>query len=279
LLSCEQNPPGVGYSSSDGRARQLRANSIQLALPARPDNPFILMLIFDLVLLAALAIVYWVYATRCPVQPRAVGGAGRDLPGGWLLPALPPEPQEFDRIEAELFDEAEHDGRIKRLPPRVISSCSAKSARCGAMAARATALDQAVATAQLQAADTRAAAGASGARVEKRSARQRRVETRQQRAARARRGTSAPMTARRLPLQLTCRQRAFHGRLEVTEKLKTVAREDPALEELIYDMKYLEALKAAREALGIAEEMSDAQGIVTYRAYVERIERIMENLQ
>jgi len=87
------------------------------------------------------------------------------------------------------------------------------------------------------------------------------------------------MTGRRgRTYRLTDRQqRKLKNRLEVVEKLKTVAREDQALEGLIYQMQYAEALNAARQALGVAEEMQDAQGTVTYQAYIERIERIIDD--
>ena len=44
---------------------------------------------------------------------------------------------------------------------------------------------------------------------------------------------------------------------------------------MIYDMRYPEALTAAREGLGVAEDMKDKQGVATYEAYIERLERLI----
>jgi len=71
------------------------------------------------------------------------------------------------------------------------------------------------------------------------------------------------------------KQRALHRQLAVVEQLKTLPREDTSLEDLIYEMKYAEALKQAQEALEVAREMNDAQGVVTYEAYVQRLEGLI----
>ena len=40
-------------------------------------------------------------------------------------------------------------------------------------------------------------------------------------------------------------------------------------------MNYQGALSASREGLGIAREMNDRQGLATYEAYIERLERLV----
>lgn len=259
-----------------------------------PDNPFIpWMLVFDLVLVAVhLAIVYWVYRDAMlrynRGAPWAVLAAVFPV-GGWLFYLLYRQSPlvQFDRIEAELFDESEHEWTdydnyrttIGKQLFTEVSSLWRKPEGQGyspwVQLSRLRELRKAPTAEQLQERQER--------RVEKRKQRaQRREEARRQKAERAQaKRERTTMTGRhgfRYKLS-DRRQRRLKGRLEIAEKLKTVAREDAGLEELIYEMKYPEALKTAREALEVAEEMKDAQGVVTYKAYLERIQRIMQELQ
>jgi hypothetical protein len=58
------------------------------------------------------------------------------------------------------------------------------------------------------------------------------------------------------------------------EQLKAMPREDAQLEELIFEMEYDKARELAEGNLAVAQEMNDAQGIVTYEAYLERLARL-----
>jgi hypothetical protein len=77
------------------------------------------------------------------------------------------------------------------------------------------------------------------------------------------------------PLSSATAASARPGPLHLIEQLKELPREDPAIEDLIYDMKYAEALGAARAGLQIAREMHDKQGLATYSSYIERLERLV----
>ena len=71
------------------------------------------------------------------------------------------------------------------------------------------------------------------------------------------------------------KQRALRRQLAVVEQLKAMPREDANLEELIFEMRYADALAQARDALEVAREMDDQQGIVTYEAYIERLSNLV----
>ena len=113
---------------------------------------------------------------------------------------------------------------------------------------------------------------------------QQRLERRKQKALRrreakhARRERTTMTAAHGFRFRMSERQqRGWQRKLEVVEKLKTVAREDQLLEEMIYEMDYAGALAAARDSLAIAEEMGDQQAIITYRAYIERLEGLLRS--
>lgn len=255
-----------------------------------PDNPFIpWMLIFDLVLIAAhLAIVYWVYRDALIRYNRGAPWAvlAAIFPvGGWLFYLLYRQSAlvQFDRIEAELFDESEHEwtdydnyrttvgkqlfsevSTLWRKPEGEGYSPWVKLSRLRELRKTPTP-EQRQARREL--------------RLEKRKQRAaRKAEARLKKAERAEAKRERTTVTGRLGRQyrLSDRQQSkLRRRLEVTEKLKAMPREDPALEDLIYEMKYREAQKAAQQALEVAEEMNDAQGVLTYKTYLARIERIM----
>jgi hypothetical protein len=256
-----------------------------------PDNPFIpWMLIIDLVLLAGhLAIVYWVYRDALARYNRGAPWAvlAMVIPvGGWLFYLLYRQSPlvQFDRLEAELFDESEHEWTDydnyrtsigKQLFSEVSSLWRKPEGEGYSPWVRLSRLRELRKIPSPAEREARAAE-----RLEKRKQRaQQREEARQAKAERAQaRRERTTMTGRhgfRYKLS-DRRQNKLKSRLEIVEKLKALPREDQALEDLIYEMQYAEALKKAREALEVADEMGDAQGIVTYQAYIERIERIMD---
>jgi len=257
-----------------------------------PDNPFIpWMLIFDLVLIAAhLAIVYWVYRDALRRYNRGAPWAvlAMLIPiGGWLFYLLYRQSPlvQFDRIESELFDESEHewtdyDNYRTSIGKQLFSEVSSlwrqpegEGYSPWIKLSRLRELRKIPSPAEQKA--------RADARLEKRKERARqREEARQAKTERTQaKRERTTMTGRHgFRYKLSDRgQSKLKRRLEVVEKLKAVPREDQALEDLIYEMKYDAALKGAREALEVAEEMKDPQGIVTYQAYIERIERIIKD--
>ena len=253
------------------------------------------MLIFDLaVLLVHLYVVYWVYrdalARYHRGAPWAVLAAVVPL-GGWLFYLLYRHSPlvELDRIEAELFDESAEEWTdydaykanqsaelfreitsFWRKPEGEGYSPWIRVSRLRELRRQLTPEEQ-----QARAVERRKKrAEAAAARRERKAARlEQQRETK--RAARARQtmigtlGTQYKLSDRR--------QRAMQRKLEVLEKLKHLPREDKVLEDMIYEMKYVEALQAAREGLAVAGELGDRQAAVTYQAYVERLERLLED--
>ncbi|MBN2082434.1 hypothetical protein JW859_09535 [bacterium] len=260
-----------------------------------PDNPFIpWLLIFDLVLIVVhLSIVYWVYRDAMQRYNRGAPWAvlAAILPvGGWLFYLLYRNSAlvQFDRIEAELFDESEHEWtdydtykkdqgsrffrelgltkkpeaegyspwvRLSRLRElKKIKTPEEKAAI--AEAKKQKRLDK-----RKQRAEARAAA--------REKQQQRAIDRRERTTMTARHGFQFKLSERG--------QRRLQRKLELVEKLKKLPREDEALEELIYNMEYQKAQQAAREALAVAEELNDEQGRVTYQAYLERIGRLLES--
>jgi len=260
-----------------------------------PDNPFVpWLVIIDLVaLLIHLALVYWVYrdalARYNRGAPWAVLTAVFPL-GGWLFYLLYRKSPlvEFDRIDAELFDEADYewtdyDTYRANQSARLFTELSAlwrKPEAAGyspwVRMSRLRELRCSLTPEEKQA-----------RREQRRSAlahrKQQRLERRKQKALRrrevkqVRRERTTMTAAHGFRFRMSERQqRGWHRKLEVVEKLKTVAREDQLLEEMIYEMDYQGALAAARDSLAIAEEMNDPQAIITYHAYIARLEGLLK---
>jgi hypothetical protein len=252
------------------------------------------MLIFDLALLLVhLYIVYWVYrdalARYHRGAPWAVLAAAVPL-GGWLFYLLYRHSPlvELDRIEAELFDEAAEEWTdydtykanqsaqlfreitsLWRKPEGEGYSPWIRMSRLRELRRQLTPEEQR----ERAEAQRKKKVEAATLRRERKAARQAK-QREAKRAARERQtmagalGTQYRMSDRR--------QRAMQRKLEVLEKLKHMPREDRMLEDMIYEMKYVEALQAAREGLAVAGEMGDRQAAITYQAYVERLERLLE---
>lgn len=260
-----------------------------------PDNPFVpWMLIFDLLLLLLhLYMVYWVYRDALQRYHRGAPWAvlAAVLPfGGWLCYILYRRSPlvELDRIDVELFDEAErewtdYDAYQANQSAQMFRELSSLwRRREGEGYSPWVRLSRLREGARPATPEERAALKL--ARIRKRGEaaalrRQRKVErverARQARKLKRERTTLAGTMGTKFRLS-DRRQRAIHRKLEVLEKLKLVPREDKVLEDMIYEMRYDAALQAAREGLAVAREMQDAQGEITYQAYIERLERLVD---
>jgi hypothetical protein len=259
-----------------------------------PDNPFVpWMLIFDLALLLLhIYMVFWVYrdalARYHRGAPWAVLAAVFPV-GGWLFYMLYRKSPlvELDRIDTELFDEAEQDwtdydaykanqsaqmfrelSALWRKPEGQGYSPWVRLSRLRELKHGGTPEERAVLKQErLQ----RRKANAEQKRQRREEQAQRKREQQQKKRERTTlagtMGTTYRMSDRK--------QRALARRLEVVEKLKLVPREDAALEEMIYEMRYAEALQAAQGGLAVAQEMRDPQGVLTYETYIERLKRLV----
>jgi hypothetical protein len=259
-----------------------------------PNNPFIpWLLLFNLVfLLLHIYIVYWVYRDALARYNRGAPWAlfTALLPlGGWLFylgyrrsPLV-----EFDRIEAELFDEDEHewtdfDSYKQNQGAEMFKEIGAifKRGEGGGYSAFIRASRDRELRPRLSPQERKDVRRLRQQRqLDARKARaDKLLRLRQERRERARQrrerqtvvgphGQSQRLSDRR--------QRALRKQLEVMEQLKTLPREDAALEQLIYEMRYTEALQQAQGNLAVAREMDDPQGIVTFEVYVERLQRLL----
>jgi hypothetical protein len=259
-----------------------------------PDNPFVpWMLIFDLVaLLVHIYMVFWVYrdalARYHRGAPWAVLAAVFPV-GGWLFYILYRKSPlvELDRIDTELFDEAEKDwtdydaykanqsaqmfrelGALWRKPegegysPWVRLSRLRELKRGGTPEERAVLKQERL---QKRKASTE----------QKRQRREDQVQRKRELAQKKRERTTLAGTMGTKYRMSDSKQRALARKLEVVEKLKHVPREDKVLEDMIYEMRYAEALQAAQDGLSVAQEMRDPQGVLTYEAYIERLQRFL----
>ena len=260
-----------------------------------PDNPFVpWLLIIDLVLLGAhLAIVYWVYRDALVRYNRGAPWAvlAMLLPvAGWLFYLMYRSSSlvQLDRIEAELFDESEHEwtdydtykanqgsALFKELTS-FVRKPEAEGYSPWIRMSRARELKKQLTPEEKQARKEQLA-------IERQEARKKRLERRAQarEQKRQRRKEAKERTVLRgahgFSFRLSeGRQKRLQRKLELVEKLKTMPREDEYLENLIYEMKYQEALATARDGLSTAREMNDQQGVITYEHYLERINRQLE---
>jgi hypothetical protein len=257
-----------------------------------PNNPFIPYVLIStlLIILVHLVLVYWVYrdalwrynrgapwALVCMVLPFAGWGF-------YLLYRRSPL-VEFDRIDAEYFDEdftwTDYDTYKKDQGARFFkdltsffrgedgSGYSPWVRRSRERELKRKRTPEEIAAAKRERREKREQWQAERKqRAEERRAlkQERRQESRERQTVQGAHGSAFKLSDRR--------QRKIRQRLQLIEKLKELPREDPAIEQLIYDMNYAGALAAAREGLEIAREMNDRQGLATYEAYVERLERL-----
>jgi hypothetical protein len=255
------------------------------------NNPFVpWLLLFDLVLLLLhIYIVYWVYRDALWRYNRGApwGLFAAVFPiGGWLFYLMYRKSPlvELDRIDAELFDETEHQwtdydtykaNRGQNLFKELFTNEEGRSYSPWVQLSRAREGRKALTPEERR--DVRQLRRQRRAELRQRrterraAARQQRTERRQ--AARQRQTvTGAHGTSFRLSDR---RQRAIQRQLAVMEQLKTLPREDQALEDLIFEMRYAEALAQARAALEVAREMADTQGVTTYEHYIQRLEALL----
>lgn len=256
--------------------------------PGNPFMPWVSIILLSAVLLH-LVCVYWVY--RDALQrynrgaPWALAAALVPL-GGWLFYLLYRSSPlvDFDREEAELFDESEHqwtdydESRFKSAGLfRELGSLIREEA--GGYSARLSASRSAELRRQMTPEERRDVALLR---------RQRRLDARKSRAERSaavklarrqrralRRDAELVPGGRGLVRLSERRQRAVRKQLHLLEQLRELPREDPALEELIFEMKYAEALAQARDKLAVAQELNDRQGIVSAEAYIARLSQLL----
>ncbi len=254
------------------------------------DNPFLpWSLVINLLLLALhLYIVFWVFKDALKRYRRGAPWAAlvAVLPlAGWvvyLLYRVSPL-VEFDRIEYQTFDETEEEwtdydaykanrnaalfASLKSLGQREEGKGYSEWIR----RSRERELKPKLSPAELTARREQR----RQSKVERRQAKQQRqLEAKAVRAQRAKfnRERQTMVGAHGFTYKLSDRkQRGLKRKMEMVEQLKLVPREDPALEDLIYDMRYSAALQAAQDGLAVAQEMNDAQGVVTYQAYISRM--------
>jgi hypothetical protein len=258
-----------------------------------PDNPFVpWMLIFDLALLLVhIYIVFWVYRDALTRYQRGAPWAmlAAVLPvGGWLFYILYRRSPlvEMDYIDTELTDEAEQEwtdydaykaNQSAQLFSELGSLWRKREGESYSPWVRMSRLreGQRARTPEELAALKLERVRKRGEAVEARRQRKAQQLDRQRQARQHKRERTTLAGAMGTTYRMSDRkQRALHRKLEVLEKLKLVPREDKVLEDMIYEMRYAEALQAAREGLCVAREMQDPQGEITYQAYIERLERL-----
>lgn len=257
------------------------------------NNPFVpWLLILDLfVLVVHLSIVYWVYRDALARYNRGAPWAALAaiFPlGGWLFYLMYRRSPlvEFDRLEAETFDETEHEwtdydtyranqsGKLFTELAGLWRKPEAEGYSPWVRMSRLRELRRALTPEEKLARRQQRKQQLLDRRASKLTRRRQKAERRRL-ALENRRERTTLTTAHGFKLRMSERQqRRWARKLEVVEKLKTVAREDPLLEEMIYEMDYKGALAAARDSLAIAEEMQDQQAIITYQAYISRLEAL-----
>ena len=261
-----------------------------------PDNPFVpWLVIFDLVLLAVhLAIVYWVYRDALMRYNRGAPWATLAMLfplGGWLFYLMYRSSAlvQMDRIETELFDESEHEwtdydtyranqgaalfkevGSLLRKPEAEGYSPWIRMSRARELKKKLTPEEKKQRSEELALQRKEARSRRIEARAQAREkSRQRKIERRKRTTMTGAHGFSFKLSEGR--------QRRLQRRLELVEKLKELPREDPVIEDHIFNMDYHAARRAATDALELAVEMDDRQGVITYEAYLERLDRLGES--
>ncbi|MEZ5338732.1 MAG: hypothetical protein R3F46_10765 [bacterium] len=258
-----------------------------------PENPFISWLvIFDLaILLTHLFMVFWVYRDASWRYNRGAPWAlfSFIFPlGGWLfylLYRISPLTQ-FDRAEQELFDDDEHEWtdydeyKANRSGSLFQELYEASMEGSGYTAEqrqsrrrelrRQLTPEEKVARREerLKEKQLRQEKLEQLRTKKKEDRRQAKQDARERSKMTGRHGFSFRMSDRR--------QRRIKQQLQMLESLKALPREDQIIEEMIFEMDYVGAQQAAQDALEIAREMNDAQGIITYEKYLERVNRLID---
>jgi hypothetical protein len=259
-----------------------------------PDNPFIpWLIVLDLVfLLVHLYMVYWVYRDAMARYHRGAPWATLAMVfpfGGWLFYVLYRNSPlvEMDRIEADLFDEdaeewTDYDaykakqgspmfrelGSILRKPEGEGYSPWVRLSRMRELRRMKTPEERAAQKQQRLLTRKEAVERKRMRREEKaQRRRQSKQDLRERTTLVGAMGATIRMSDRK--------QRAMQRKLELVEKLKLLPREDKVLEDMIYEMRYADALNAARDGVAVAREAQDPQAEITYQAYVERLERLV----
>jgi hypothetical protein len=255
-----------------------------------PDNPFLSwMLVLDLLAIAAhLFMVYWVYKDALKRYHRGApwGVLAALLPvAGWLLYLLYRSSPlvDFDRIEFQTFDETDQEWtdydtyKANRHAAMFASLKSSLRREEGSgysewiKQSRAREIKRKLTPAELAQRKAERRQTRAERKQQKLERRQQALALRQQRR-QAQRERQSMTGAHGFTFKLSDRkQRSLQRKMAVVEQLKHLPREDQALEELIYDMRYTEALQAAQDGLAVAQEMRDPQGVVTYETYVSRL--------
>jgi hypothetical protein len=251
-----------------------------------PDNPFVpwLLLIDLLALLVHVYMVYWVYRDAAWRYNRGApwGLAAALLPlAGWMFYlAYRVSPLvEFDRIEAEDFEE-EHEWtdydeyktrRDKAWFKDVFMPQDGNALSRWREQRRKLSPQERREVRQLRAQRNADAKKKRSERIagKREVKRERRLAARERQTVIGLHGATQRMSDRK--------QRALRQQLAVVEQLKALPREDAQLEELIYEMRYADAFKQAQDSLEVAREMNDTQGVVTYEAYISRIENVTDS--
>jgi hypothetical protein len=255
-----------------------------------PDNPFVRwLLILDLALLLLYVYsVYWVYRDAFLRYRRGApwAAAAALLPGaGWLfylLYRISPL-VELDRLEAATFNEEEEPwtdydqykanrgselfkelGAFWRKPEGEGYSAQVRLSRLREIRRTLTPEEKAARRAEREAAVHQRR---EQQQERKAASRQRALEAKQRRSMTAAHGFKFSMSERK--------QAQVRQQLKLVEDLKRLPREDETLEELIYEMDYAAALRAARDSLQVAQELGDEQGKITYSRYVARLEPLL----
>lgn len=258
-----------------------------------PDNPFISwLLIFDAaILLVHLWLVFWVYRDASWRYNRGAPWAllAFVFPlGGWLfylMYRISPLTQ-FDRAEQELFDDDEHEWtdydeyKANRSASLFQELYEASMEGSGYTAeqrqSRRRELRKQL-TPEEKVARREERLKEKQLRQEKlKQVREQKQEDRKQAKKDAKQRST--MTGRHgFSFRMSDRRQArIRKQLQMLETLKTLPREDQIIEEMIFEMDYVGAKQAAEDAMEIAKEMNDAQGLVTYEKYLERINRLIE---
>lgn len=258
-----------------------------------PDNPFISwLLIFDAaILLAHIWLVFWVYRDASWRYNRGAPWALFTFifpVGGWLfylLYRISPLTQ-FDRAEQEMFDDGDHDwndydeykaNRSASLFQELYEAsmegsgytAEQRQSRRRELRKQLTPEEKVARREQRLKEKQERQEKLKAARQEKKADRRKqRREARERTKMTGRHGFSFRLSNRR--------QQQIRKQLQMLETLKTLPREDQIIEEMIFEMDYVGALQAAKDALEIAREMGDSQGELTYEKYIERIERLLE---
>ena len=260
-----------------------------------PNNPFIpWMLMFELlILLVHIYVVFWVYRDALYRYNRGAPWAALAAMfplGGWMFYLLYRKSQlvEFDRIETELFDEAEpqftdydrYQANQSTKWFRDIRALWGGEADGYSPWVRASRLREQRGTLTPAEKAARRAERLKKKAERQANAKDRRLQTKQKRRDRkaALREERTKVGAHGFQFRMSrARQRRIERDLSLVGQLRQLPREDKIIEELIFEMDYVEALKASHDGLAIATEMGDTQGEITYRGYIERIERLLED--